>query len=47
MVLFGRLSRGGKDVCAAHWESKTIGKSGYAPACAKEWRAGDCEQLAV
>ena len=24
------------------WESKTTGKSGYAPACANEWRAGVC-----
>ena len=26
------------------WESKTTGKSGYAPACANEWRAGVCEK---
>jgi len=26
------------------WESKTTGKSGYAPACANEWRPGVCEK---
>lgn len=26
------------------WESKTTGRSGYAPACANEWRTGVCEK---
>ncbi len=26
------------------WESATTGKSGYAPACANEWRPGICEK---
>ena len=32
------------DVYPVRWESKTSGKSGYAPACANEWRAGVCEK---
>jgi len=31
-------------VFPVRWESKTTGKSGYAPACANEWRAGVCEK---
>jgi len=26
------------------WESTTTGKSGYAPACANEWRPGICDK---
>ncbi len=26
------------------WESATTGRSGYAPACANEWRPGICEK---
>ncbi len=29
------------------WESKTTGKSGYAPACASEWWAGVCEKPGI
>ncbi|MCZ8110329.1 MAG: DEAD/DEAH box helicase family protein [Rubrivivax sp.] len=36
--------RGRTDVFPVRWESKTTGKSGYAPACANEWRAGVCEK---
>lgn len=32
------------DVYPVRWEGKTSGKSGYAPACANEWRAGVCEK---
>jgi hypothetical protein len=39
-----RLFRGRTDVYPVRWESKTTGKSGYAPACANEWRAGVCEK---
>ena len=42
--LFRRLFRGRTDVYPVRWESKTTGKSGYAPACANEWRAGVCEK---
>jgi len=42
--LFRRLFRGRADVYPVRWESKTSGKSGYAPACGNEWRAGVCEK---
>lgn len=42
--LFRRLFRGRTDVYPVRWESKTTGKSGYAPACSNEWRAGVCEK---
>ena len=44
IALFRRLFRGRTDVYPIRWESKTSGKSGYAPACANEWRAGVCEK---
>ena len=44
LALFGRLFRGRPDVYPVRWESKTTGKSGYAPACANEWRPGVCEK---
>jgi len=44
VTLFRRLFRGRMDVYPIRWESKTTGKSGYAPACANEWRAGVCEK---
>jgi len=31
-------------VYPVRWDSQTSGKSGYAPACANEWRAGICEK---
>jgi hypothetical protein len=40
IALFRRLFRGRSDVYPIRWESKSTGKSGYAPACANEWRAG-------
>ena len=43
VALFGRLFRGRADVYPVRWESKA-GKSGYAPACANEWRPGVCEK---
>ena len=45
--LFRRLFRGRQDVYAVRWESKTTGRSGYAPACANEWRPGVCEKPRV
>jgi superfamily II DNA or RNA helicase len=44
VALFRRLFRGRSDVYPVRWESKTTGKSGYAPACANEWRAGICQK---
>ena len=44
LTLFGRLFRGRPDVFPVRWESRTSGKSGYAPACANEWRPGVCEK---
>ena len=44
IALFRKLFRGRSDVYPVRWESKTTGKSGYAPACGNEWRAGICEK---
>ena len=44
VALFRRLFRGRVDVYPVRWESKTSGKSGYAPACGNEWRPGICEK---
>ena len=44
ITLFRRLFRGRTDAFPIRWESKTTGKSGYAPACANEWRVGVCEK---
>lgn len=44
MALFRRLFRGRADVFATRWESTASGRSGYAPACANEWRPGVCEK---
>ena len=43
VTLFRRLFAGRTDVYPVRWESKA-GKTGYAPACANEWRAGVCEK---
>jgi superfamily II DNA or RNA helicase len=43
VTLFRRLFLGRTDVYPVRWESKA-GKTGYAPACANEWRAGVCEK---
>lgn len=43
IALFRRLFRGRTDVYPVRWESKAC-KSGYAPACANEWRSGICEK---
>ena len=44
VALFRRLFRGRSDVYPVRWESKTTGKSGYAPACGNEWRPGVCQK---
>ena len=43
VALFRRLFYGRTDVYPVRWESKA-GKSGYAPACANEWKPGICEK---
>ena len=43
VALFRRLFCGRPDVYALRWEGKS-GKTGYAPACANEWKAGICEK---
>ena len=44
VTLFRRMFRGRTDAYPIRWESKSTGKSGHAPACANEWRAGVCEK---
>jgi hypothetical protein len=39
LALFRSLFKGRTDIYPLRWESKS-GKSGYAPACANEWRPG-------
>jgi len=47
IALFRRLFRGRSDVFPIRWENRTSGRSGYAPACANEWRRGICEKPKV
>lgn len=44
VTLFRSLFRGRDDVYALRWQSSSSGRSGYAPACANEWRPGLCEK---
>lgn len=44
VALYRRLFRGRTDVHPVRWDSATSGKSGYAPACANEWRPGISEK---
>ena len=46
VALFRRLFRGRNDVYPLRWES-TKGTSGYAPACANEWKPGICHKPKV
>ncbi|WP_323115014.1 TOTE conflict system archaeo-eukaryotic primase domain-containing protein [Pseudomonas guariconensis] len=43
LALFRSLFKGRVDTYPLRWESRG-GKSGYAPACANEWRPGICEK---
>lgn len=43
LALFRSLFKGRTDIYPIRWEGKS-GKSGYAPACANEWRPGVCEK---
>ena len=47
IALFRRLFRGRSDVFPVRWENRKTGRSGYAPACANEWRRGICEKPKV
>jgi hypothetical protein len=47
LALFRRLFRGRSDIYPIRWENRTTGRSGYAPACANEWRRGICEKPRV
>src|ERR1700687_4192676 len=44
IALFRSLFRGREDVYPRRFESRKIGKSGYAPACANEWVRGICKK---
>jgi len=44
VALFRHLFRGRDDVYALRWQSNSNWRSGYAPACANEWRPGICEK---
>ena len=44
IALFRRLFRGRTDVHPVRWESARTERSGYAPACANEWRPVICEK---
>jgi superfamily II DNA or RNA helicase len=43
IAMFRRLFGGRTDIYPVRWENKA-GKSGYAPACANEWKPGVCEK---
>ncbi len=47
VALFRRLFRGRNDVYSIRWESKSTGKTGYAPACTNEWVAGVCNKPCI
>src|SRR6266705_5636668 len=47
VALFRGLFRGRSDVFPIRWENRMTGRSGYAPACANEWRRGICEKPRV
>lgn len=42
IALFASLFRGRADVFPLRWENRSKGKSGWAPCCANEWKAGVC-----
>jgi len=47
IALFRSLFRGRQDIYPSRFESRTSGKSGYAPACGNEWVRGICEKPRV
>ena len=44
IALFRSLFRGRQDVYPRRFESRTSGRTGYAPACGNEWVRGICEK---
>ena len=42
LALFASLFRGRADVFPLRWENAAKAKSGWAPCCANEWKAGVC-----
>ena len=44
IALFRRMFAGRDDVFPLRWENLRTGKSGYAPACANEWKPRICEK---
>src|SRR5438034_5653668 len=47
IALFRRLFTGREDVFPLRWHSLKTSKSGYAPACANEWKPGVCRKPQV
>lgn len=47
IALFRSLFRGREDVFPKFWSNVKSGKSGYAPACANEWKPGLCRKPVV
>jgi superfamily II DNA or RNA helicase len=47
IALFRELFRGRADVYPVRWENPKTGRSGYAPACANEWKSGLCGKPAI
>ena len=47
IALFRSLFRGRTDVFPVRWENSKSGRSGYAPACANDWKPGLCRKPAV
>ena len=47
IALLRSLFRGREDLYARRFESRTTGKTGYAPACGNEWVRGICEKPRV
>ncbi|NQV24158.1 MAG: DEAD/DEAH box helicase family protein [Rhodopirellula sp.] len=47
IALFRSLFRGREDVYPRRFESRSSGKTGYAPVCANEWVTGICEKPRV
>ncbi len=47
IALFRGLFRGRTDVYPVRWENANTGRTGYAPACANEWKPGVCGKPAI
>lgn len=47
VALFASLFRGREDVFPVRWERPAKGRSGWAPRCANEWKAGVCAKPRV